>query len=443
MPDSHWWRPIGSRHYACRVMGWSNDHHWFYYIAPDVGGGSPPYRVGRTDANLSRNEILIDDVSEGHIYLTSNAQYIVFQNTYSDAAGDVQRDWFSISTSGQNLQNLTAQFGSRTDGTGFGQPFFSPQGDWLVMRVSKWDGSQRSYHLYKIALDGSAVEEIPGFEAMEVEILQWTATPEWLVLYNPSTGETYKVRPDGSDLTLLTSGYSGTVYSVWTHQSGMVGLFDLATSTFSAVSVDTEETLWELKDVQKVYKGMEAGDPKKLDTSWVHFMIGGRLARCRLDGSDLAFFDTQNLSIRWIWGWTPDHQWVWLETFGNNSNLTDLIRVQADTGKTEVLLDEVSIGFLEWVPDGESAYFYDYQNSNNYGIKVNGSSKAELVPVQGALPVGMTPPYEAEWQPARTLIIGNGLMSVSILSSIVLWRRKKGRGNNKHARGTRATNNFE
>ncbi|MBZ0318536.1 MAG: SMP-30/gluconolactonase/LRE family protein [Anaerolineae bacterium] len=252
-------------------------------------------------------------------------------------------------------------------------------------------------------------------------VVLWSDAPEWLVLRN--NHNLYRIRPDGSGLTRLTASEKGIYDTGWAHHSGVIGLIE--GDLFSALWVDTNEILWQLKGVQEVLIGKEVGNPTYLDENWLYFrMTDGRYARCRLDGSSLTYYVSPNFPILSVRGWSSDGQWLWFETSATDPNKVDAMRVQADTGKVELMVDEMTpAASLTWTPDNRWAYYYDSDRQHVVRIRLDDNRQSEIVS-NNAVPYSWTPPYQAEWQPTHTLTIGIGLMSFSTLTLIVLWRRR-------------------
>lgn len=427
IPESNLWRPIVRSHNSCGLLGWSDDHRWIYYLASDTDYEPYVYRIGRIDSSLHHKEILVDGIVNGPFFFTPGSQYIVFQDEYPNEAGRMQRDWFSITTDGQHLQNLTLQLRLAAGHESLpGRPHIDPSGNWMVMEVPRASDDYANNDLYRIALDGHAVEQVPNFVGNLGYVILWTDTPEWLVVENRETNDLYKIRPDGSDPTPLSWGVDGVRFEGWTHPSGMIGL--MQGDTFSAVWVDTGEVLWRLEGVEGVYIGLNEKNLRAaFDEEWVNLkMWNGTFARCRLDGSQLTFYQPKGYKILNLWGWSPDGDWVWFETPGSNPNVDDVMRVQQNTGVVELMLDDVNPLTGRWSPDGKWAYYYDYNSGPAYHrIRLDGSGKPEIVLSEDIRPFAELPPYQAEWQPARTLILGIGLMSFSTLTPIVLWRRRR------------------
>lgn len=419
MPGSRLWRPIASDDLAFRVLGWSENKFWLYYMAvyeENYDTDTSTYRIGRVDASLHHKEILLDGVMDT-VFLSPEAKYIVFKRGSQNIQGQYEVNWYSVTSDGKNLHNLTSQFHLEWYPA---LPVFDPSGEWLVLQAYQEPGNSDDTDLYRIALDGHLVEQIREFPSNHSSVILWTDAPEWLIL-QADTNEIYKMRPDGSDLTQLTFTQEGPQYVGWVHQTGIVGL--LEGDIFSAVRIDTMETLWRLAGVQKVFT--ESGGPANLNNDWLHFqMTDGRLARCRFSSDELTFYNTQNLRMQRVRQWSSDGNWVLIETDGPDLGHVAVVGLQANTNNIKYVYDTANSGSLVgWSPDGKWLYYYDFKNDHLRHVKIHGGEQSQIVST-GAFPYSSTPPYQAEWQPTHTLAIGIGLMSFSTLTPIVLWRRR-------------------
>lgn len=458
-PENGTHRPfVNGLSLGCRVIGWTADGEWLYYryianlALPDV-----TYRIERIDATFRNPEIVVEKLinpTDGTIFLTEDTRHLVFLNP--ETYGDTPK-WYIQSVDDPSQLNLIASPPAGGEFQPIPSPILSPNQQAMIVPV-RFTGDHSDY-LYRVNLDGSGSQHIPYYRGHKTSLVAWTDVPEWLLVANAEGSANLtcwnlcKVRPDGSEVTILLQNERGFVYTGWFHQSGIVGI--QKDDVFKAMWVDTGEILWELRGVKTIfteYSTVSTGYPWRpiqgtLDNDWVHFtMADGRLARCRFDGSELSFYDLNPLPVLSVWDWSPDGEWTWLETGAAGAYFGDLVRVQRNTGRIELISDRVTFKFTGWSPDGEWAYHYEVVS--DFALRrtrTDGTGKQEvIIRDSDVYPVTWTPPYEAKWQPARTLIIGNGLMSVSILLSIVLWRRKKRWGGElKHARGIRATNNFE
>lgn len=422
MPELlHWWQPIVGEYSPCWILGWSADNHWLFYTSRGKGDRTEinNYIIGRIDASFRYNEILVGKTS-GFVYLSPHSSKLVFSVLSHDAKGNTLLNWSSITMDGKNRQNLTNKFRLITGNVFYtGEPIISPSGDWII---ANGPHTYTSYgRLYRFATDGHAVEGITNLPSQQSLVVLWSDAPEWLVLRN--NHNLYRIRPDGSGLTRLTASEKGIYDTGWAHHSGVIGLIE--GDLFSALWVDTNEILWQLKGVQEVLIGKEVGNPTYLDENWLYFrMTDGRYARCRLDGSSLTYYVSPNFPILSVRGWSSDGQWLWFETSATDPNKVDAMRVQADTGKVELMVDEMTpAASLTWTPDNRWAYYYDSDRQHVVRIRLDDNRQSEIVS-NNAVPYSWTPPYQAEWQPTHTLTIGIGLMSFSTLTLIVLWRRR-------------------
>lgn len=408
-------------------LGWTANQEWFYFQKWIIDQNGLPFsEINRIDRNLQRQEIVATDIPSARGYLSPDGRNLIV--TGSDGWQVVDSD------------NLEASYRIYVDAYrgSYSLRAFSPDGHWMILTTrTDVDG----WRNYLARLDGSEIYAIA--ESWWLGIVMWTETPQWLVLFDMYSWDgrhditqVSKMRPIGGDGELLAwtavktpngGSYEWSAdapfFSKWAHNSGIVGL--MTRDRFDAMWVDTGEILWSLQGVERVYTGFESDDPDNLDKDWVHFkMIDGRLARCRFDGSDLTFYDLNSLPVLQVWGWSPDGEWVWFETPTSNPDLSDVYRVQRDGGRMELIANDMAISYFGFSPDFKWAY---YQNQTYYlsRLRLDGTGQPKIVlRDEPGYYISWTPPYQAEWQPTRTLIIGIGLMSFSTLTPIVLWRRR-------------------
>ncbi|GIK67640.1 MAG: hypothetical protein BroJett018_54340 [Chloroflexota bacterium] len=398
-------------------LGWSTDGKWFYYETAITSiDSNGKYRVIRTDREFHKEEVIIDSVAYADsIYLSRDTQYLIQSDSIS-------KHVYSINTGNRTRRNLTE---SLPEGH---LVALSPDGNSIIAAARN---ASVQWTWYQIAVDGSFLKplEVDLSLLTNPDVILWSDTSAWIVLYQredlTETSEKawlYRMRPDGSDLTLFASSLNAPYYAIWVHPSGMVGVQE--DNIFRAISVETGDTLWQLDDVTRTY--LEAKWGYMLDQDWVHFrMTDGRLARCRFDGSSLTFYDPQNIRVLSIWGWTPNGEWVWFETDGGHGDFVDIMRLQRGTGKAELMVDEIEGRYYGWSPDGKWVY-YNGHFMHLYRMPLEGKSQPD--PVVGdkiTTITAWTPPYQAEWQPTRTLTIGIGLMSFSTLLPTLHWIRRQ------------------
>lgn len=420
---------IGQVTGGCNIssIGWVNE--WFYYqYVYEKGKQRYGTRLERANQRFDQQEVIIEGFwgTPGAMFIGPDGHYLI----------EAKRD---IGTLGEILiTNLTD--GSKRPSLfpyedTFTNRVFSPDGQWLVVSVWHQTTGLRAATAYLVNLATGAVQAVPlpTTDSSNTEGIVWTKSPEWLVLTHTyyidngvAVDDIYKKHPTENGVTLLASGQDGTTYSGWVHESGIIGL--LKDQTFRAVSIDTGQTLWQLQGVDKVITSSDPAVWRELPPDWIYFrMTDGRLGRCRVDGSDLGVYDIRNLDVLNIWGWSADGEWVWLRKVANNPDFEDVVRVQRDTGKIEVIFGNTHLAFAGQSPDSRWIYYQD-ENHNLRRINLDGDPQSEIiVPFDNGLayPLAWTPPYQAEWQPTRTLTIGIGLMSFSTLTPIVLWRRRR------------------
>ncbi len=412
---------IGFRHQInpCPIipLGWSADGEWFYYQIESISAeGYQNYPVMRMDRKFHKEEVIIDQVAyPDSIYLSHDTQYLIQSDSIS-------RHVYSINTRNRIRRKLTE---SLPEGYVVA---LSPNGDSIIAAARN---ASDQWTWYQIAVDGSFIKPLAVDVSLltNPEVILWSDTSAWIVLYQredlTETSEKawlYRMRLDGSGLTLFASSLNAPSHSVWVHPSGIVGIQE--NDIFRAIAVETGDTLWQLDGVNRTY--LEAKWSYPLDQDWVHFrMTDGRLARCRFDGSDLTFYDPQNIPVLSIWGWTPNGEWVWFEADGGHGDLVDIWRLQRDTGKVELMVDEIEGRYYGWSPDGKWVY-YNGHFMHLYRTPLEGNSQPETVVGDKITTIiAWTPPYQAEWQPTRTLIIGIGLMSFSTLLPTLHWIRRQ------------------
>jgi Tol biopolymer transport system component len=146
-------------------------------------------------------QTLTSDTNSTHGGFFDNGRKIVFQRKNGDSRAEI----WTMNADGTGEVNLTLAHGGASETTEYDEakPVVSPDGR-KVLFHSNDEG------LWVMNIDGSSPITISGEELIETSKFSWSPDSRW-VLFNARTSyedntvsRIYKVRPDGSELTMLS-----------------------------------------------------------------------------------------------------------------------------------------------------------------------------------------------------------------------------------------------
>ena len=183
-----------------KLTGWSPDGEWLLFVA---GWKGPLHRMRADGSDVTP---LAADEEIYHAGWSPDGAWIAYETT---AGG--HRQIYRIRPDGSDALRLTAIAGADNDSLAW-----SPDGRWLAFRslrqigVDERSGRQRyESSIYRVRPDGSELTLITGSGDHQPS---WSPDGQWLAFVSDRTGrdEIYRVRPDGSEVRQLTHSDTGS-----------------------------------------------------------------------------------------------------------------------------------------------------------------------------------------------------------------------------------------
>lgn len=211
-----------------------------------------------------------------------------------------------------------------TTGTMVSSFSVAPDGRFVVFASDHMGSTQ----IYRVRLDGSQLQVLTTGEAQHYTPV-WSPDGVWIAYVERALGSSalYRMQADGSARQRLTPRYDDILSPMWTVKSDFLA--------FVSVSIEFE--------AMKVY----------------------RLQRLPTAGGELQLLNTSQIQ-RIVARLSPDGRWLAAVSAGRDR--LGLYRIDAQNGQTMLLQELQAPGSIPvWSPDGRSIVF-NWLRVNNYGL---------------------------------------------------------------------------
>jgi Tol biopolymer transport system component len=210
-------------------------------------------------------------------------------------------------------------------------------------------------------------------ESREVKNSNWSMQGEWIAFSCPVGYEShlYLVRPDGSELTRLTTDEIVTESLSWSPdgeevvlEKYMAGLYRLRRGSDELIPLNVSD---DQQDKDEIYPEWSP------DGQWIAFVSWPRG-----EGSSLLRVNVENgkqeTLVRGIErgpvAWSPDGRWIAYKS------AEEIRKVRVNSGETQTIVRDRYAKSPAWSPDGKRIVFSD--GSNVYIVNEDGNQKTWL-----------------------------------------------------------------
>lgn len=366
----------------------SPDGEWFYFTQSET------LTVSRMRSDGSQMEQLVENGGIRQFFQMDGEWWLLYQKWVSPDS--VQAYISRLDGSFQSI--LTGRF----EGKISGYLKVSPESQSLIF-IGEIDGIS---DVYRVSLMGGPIENLTEEIDQPIESFSYFSGSEWLVLNSNLilNLKDVRIQPLSANITSIR-GY----LHLWVEESGFLLLYDSFDSIVYGVHLGQPEPVW-VRENEIRFDAFSTPD-----SDWLILQSKNRIERMRVDGTESNVLYGDNHKPISIWEVTPDGQWVLFEE--RNVNQSFLKRLRISDGKIETLY-ELGSDYYEldaWSPDQKWGIFRSWNNENpihrTFLMRSDGSD-IQFLTQSPFLAWGGDVTHA--WQPVLLLIIGIGLIGISI-----------------------------
>jgi Tol biopolymer transport system component len=315
---------------------WSPDGEWVVYQTNVVSGGSNELAIVRPDGT-DYLQLTDNEACDSHGSFTPDGTKIVFQRK-NEVTSDAEI-WI-MNANGTDPVNLTAAHGGSSETTGDceAKPVVSPDGEKILFHGN-------DVGLWVMNIDGSEPLMISG-DLLKTSKFSWSPDSRW-VLFNAKTeydlgsySRIYKVRPDGTDMVILSEDVNEDFCENWAAWSPDGEWISYHRRDGNWSDNNRESSIWIMRP----------------DGSDKTFLVGGPQPESEEPDSDPY--------AEWVCGptsWHPGSKWLAIKQYYHSSSSI----IDIETQEIVQLTDGYREGRMWWSPDGLKILFRDRYSSED------------------------------------------------------------------------------
>lgn len=382
------------------------DSGWLYLISWNDDLNNPRYDLYRMDWRGGQFRHLAELLFLTEFYLSPDGKRIAYCDRDSNfrVAG-------SDGSGSRYIAPCTPLY--YMDATPF---VFAPDGPQAMVAAAD---SSNNLDIYRVAVETPTTENLTTTIDGFVTPIVWLPD-EWLLvkMRDGATEKVLRMRPDGSELTALTTA-TLEAFVRWLTDDGLIILFNYQNRRLTAVRTNDWATAWE-----------RPGEYPLLTPAMPYWSLGienGEWQATRVDGSEtLSIPIPDGMTDLWdVWGEAPDGESFWVMYSNHESGQVGLWRLHLPNHTLEQIWGAGAGDphFIGWIADGQRVLWSNtvYDSLTGlpitaiYSIGRDGRELTTITQQQGEVLQVMRHSEAGRYDPTPSAgILGGGILMMSI-----------------------------